>query len=1003
MHEIAAIENNAEQSNDAISTNTSNSSSGLARNTENKTPSFAVGSFSLVKSQRKPLPRKRKGIASSHDSPTSSNPKRSTQSTSQKPFQENPYRNRFEVLSSDSDNEDDDAMSTMSTEPINSSVSLSKVLEQCTANHRKQQDKLNASAQSQANVKQPQSTPKSNIPPITIPRLTNLPMLQDLLKNNKLYGPNKVAIRTSAGGLTRLYAQDIETFRSIQNLFENVKLEFYTYQLKQERPYKFVIKGLHHSTLHSAIKNELGSLGFNIIATGSPTRFPDHNRQRPSCLDFGLYKDIPQWKLKIAAHNDLGSDHMPLVISLDAAVKCYPQAERLINRNVDINLFKLILNNKFHPELELHSEQDIDDALKLFNENIRCAAKEAEKTRSSHAPRQAGSLVLTSELRYLLQQKRRLRRIYQRTLHPLDKSNWCRAANTLRSELARQRAQMFDDMLENMSTAKDAKFSLWKASRNCRRQVMRQAPIKNGPDSWCRSDEEQAEALASHLEARFLPYTLASQEDTQSTEQALLTPLQLDPPEEPYNFDEVASIIKHLNPNKAPGHDNICNRTLRALPENAILVMVIIFNAITRLQYFPAVWKTALVVMIHKTGKPEEDPASYRPISLLPSLSKVWERLVIRRLVAVTETRKLIPPQQFGFRAGHGTTEQLHRVTDHILRAFDNKKHCNAIFLDIEQAFDRVWHPGLLQKIKEQLPSHYFALIRSYLEGRSFRVKVKSSQSSTYSIAAGVPQGSILAPLLFCIFIGDAPLPDASGSGVSSNSTLVATYADDICVLVSTKSSSTAAVILQDFIDSFVQWANRWNIKISATKSKSLCFSLRREAPATVFINGTPLEKARTVKYLGIHLDSRLTFKPHILATVGTCRARLKQMSWLLHNKSKLSLANKRMLIIHTITPIWRYGVQVWGVATKSNRQKIQSMQNKALRQITGCPWFVRNSSLHRDLKMDSVEEQISFHSSRYNDRLKSHANRLARKLPNSKPIRRLKRRQFENLIANSN
>ncbi|KRG04848.1 uncharacterized protein Dmoj_GI26950 [Drosophila mojavensis] len=287
MHEIAAIENNAEQSNDSISINTSHSSSGQARSSEIKTSSFAVGSFSLVKSQRKPLPCKRKSIASSpHDSPTSSNPKRSSQSTSQKPTLDNTYRNRFEALTSDSDDEEEEAMSTEHTNPP---VSLTKVLEQCTANHRKQQDKLkNTSAQPRVN-KQSQLTPKSNIPPITIPRLTDLPMLQELLKNNKLYGSNKVQIRTSAGGLTRLYAQDIETFRAIQNLFETVNLEFYTYQLKQDRPYKFVIKGLHHSTLHSAIKNELGSLGFNV----TNIHCPDNTKRPENPIDMFFISIAP--------------------------------------------------------------------------------------------------------------------------------------------------------------------------------------------------------------------------------------------------------------------------------------------------------------------------------------------------------------------------------------------------------------------------------------------------------------------------------------------------------------------------------------------------------------------------------------------------------------------------------------------------------------------------------------------------------------------------------------
>ncbi|KAH8382538.1 hypothetical protein KR009_004043, partial [Drosophila setifemur] len=119
---------------------------------------------------------------------------------------------------------------------------------------------------------------------------------------------------------------------------------------------------------------------------------------------------------------------------------------------------------------------------------------------------------------------------------------------------------------------------------------------------------------------------------------------------------------------------------------------------------------------------------------------------------------------------------------------------------------------------------------------------------------------------------------------------------------------------------------------------------------------------------------------------------RMQQLRWLTSRKSTMSLRAKRAVYVHCIAPIWLYGVQVWGIASKSNYRRIQVLQNRALRQITNCPWYVRGSTLHRDLNMHTVEEQIGRHTSRYSDRLQRHQSSLARGLLPARPLRRLKR-----------
>jgi len=135
--------------------------------------------------------------------------------------------------------------------------------------------------------------------------------------------------------------------------------------------------------------------------------------------------------------------------------------------------------------------------------------------------------------------------------------------------------------------------------------------------------------------------------------------------------------------------------------------------------------------MIHKPVKPEQNPGSYRPISLLPSITKVFEKLIGTRMVSIMEEKGILPEHQFGFRAGYCTVEQLHRVVGKILSAFENKEYGDALFLDERETFDRVWHSGCgTLKLKHTLPAPYFVLLRSYLEKRWFAVRFHSALSN---------------------------------------------------------------------------------------------------------------------------------------------------------------------------------------------------------------------------------------------------------------------------------
>ena len=187
-----------------------------------------------------------------------------------------------------------------------------------------------------------------------------------------------------------------------------------------------------------------------------------------------------------------------------------------------------------------------------------------------------------------------------------------------------------------------------------------------------------------------------------------------------------------------------------------------------------------------------------------------------------------IPQHQFGFRQAHSTIRQCHRIADTINKALENHQYCMTVFLDASQAFDKVWHSGLLYKIKQTLPPGYFHLLRSYLQDRHFATKFNNETSSHFPIYSGVPQGSILGPLLYTLYTSDFP---------STPNTTLSTYADDTAIFAAHTDPITASLNLQEHLHNTETWLQKWKMEVNENKSSHITFSLRQEQCAPVYIN----------------------------------------------------------------------------------------------------------------------------------------------------------------------
>lgn len=332
---------------------------------------------------------------------------------------------------------------------------------------------------------------------------------------------------------------------------------------------------------------------------------------------------------------------------------------------------------------------------------------------------------------------------------------------------------------------------------------------------------------------------------------------------------------------------------------------------------------------------------------------------------------------------------------DQISYSLEKKLICTGAFLDLAQAFDRVWHKGLLYKLKSVFPSYYYLIFKSYLEDRHFSVRSGFSMSDISPICAGVPQGAVAAPLLFNLFIADQP---------TTPKTITGDFADDKALLAHHSDPEMASHFIQQHLNLLSIWYKEWGIKVNELKSTHCTFTLKLKDCPTIHLNNLPLPVSQSVRYLGLHLDRRLTWATHIQTKRRTLNNRFHHLRPLLTSKH-VNVKNKLLIYKLLLKPIWTYGIQLWGTSKPSNTNKIQTFQSKCLRQIVKAPFYVSNDTLHRDLNIPTIQNVAKIFYKRLHSNLSNHRNPLisdlsTRTIPGD-PRRRLKRKWCRDLLEN--
>ena len=404
---------------------------------------------------------------------------------------------------------------------------------------------------------------------------------------------------------------------------------------------------------------------------------------------------------------------------------------------------------------------------------------------------------------------------------------------------------------------------------------------------------------------------------------------------EEFTESELEAVLRTVKSGTAAGYDNILPEFLKHLGPKAKTWLAAFYTRIIQEKRIPRAWRQAKVIAIPKPGKDPNSAASYRPISLLSVCFKLLERLILQRIKPDLE--KIITVEQAGFRQGRSTCDQVLALTTFIENGFQQNLKTGTVFLDLTAAYDTVWHAGLLLKLSKVMPHWVVEVIELFLRDRRFRVHMGEKSSSWRNQTNGLPQGSVLSPSLFNVYINDLP--------VTQSRKFI--YADDICLGTQSHTFSEVENVLNEDMETVAEFLTRWRLQPSATKTVTSVFHLhnaKAKQELNIYLKGQRIKHDPNPVYLGVTLDRSLTYHEHLKKTAAKVSTRNNLLSKLAGTSWGARAQTLKTTALALCYSTAEYCAPVW---SNSSHTKLVDVQlNTSMRTITGTlrptpiPWL---------------------------------------------------------------
>ena len=532
-----------------------------------------------------------------------------------------------------------------------------------------------------------------------------------------------------------------------------------------------------------------------------------------------------------------------------------------------------------------------------------------------------------SDCNLAIRRRERAFRDYRSDSNPFNHALYISARNQAKATLRRTKNNYIRRKCDNLANSNSSR-SFWHLAKTLQLNFSDNSfpPLFRSDGTIATTPSEKSSLFSQTFAQNSTLDDSGSIPPTLNTSNSFMPPIRI-------FFKEVFSALSRLDSSKACGPDGVPPVVLKNCASVLAPCLSRLFRLCLSSQTFPSCWKFARIHPIHKKGD-RSVPTNYRPISLVSCISKVFESVLNVQILKHLESNNLLSDRQYGFRKGRSTADLLAYLSDSWSSSFRDFGESFAVALDISKAFDRVWHKALISK----LPSYGIypslcAFLQNFLSGRSIAAAVDGSSSESYPINSGVPQGSVLSPTLFLIFIND----------LLSLSDSIHSYADDTTIHVSftfprfpsSQSLNSARESAIEHLTNQLSIISNWGIEnlvaFNASKTQFLQLSTRRNLPTDypLFFNTTQLKPSSNLNLLGLNFSPDLSWKDHITSLAISASKKLG----VLRRFSKF-FSPRQLLALYRgqIRPCMEYASHVWG--SSPHTALLAKVESKAFRLI---------------------------------------------------------------------
>jgi hypothetical protein len=703
-------------------------------------------------------------------------------------------------------------------------------------------------------------------------------------------------------------------------------------------------KSWHTNHEHSELKNKLKDL----LSLNNLKQLIDDPTREDNLLDL-IITDAPNYFLNSGVIPSLPNlDHDAVFGTLKFAYRnsgSYTRHLWLYDRANFVELNNKLSNVTW--KTVINNEEDLNEAVHYMTSEILLHAKSTIPNKTVKI-RRKDKPWFTYELRTIFRERDRLHKLKNRTKNPRHIDYYKSKRNEATAALRDAKRNYYIKMSERIMDPKTSSKNYWKLVKNCLGNKQSSSiPSMMENDLLIDEDTDKAELLNNYFAAQAqTPISNTPLPPFSYLTESRLSDINITP-------HSVKQVLLSLDISKATGPDNISNKILKECADSLSKPLTHIFNRSINLGIFPDSWKEAMVTAIFKKLN-KQHKENYRPISLLSCISKIFERLIFNKTYQHMRDNKLLNENNSGFQKDDSAILRLLSLCEAIYNELDKSHEMLLLFLDISKAFDKVWHPGLLFKLRQSgVDNSLLRWFESYLSKRRQRVVVGGKSSQLLTLNAGVPQGSILGPLLFLIFIADL------SSNLENPSSL---FADDTTVIREIDSEPVLCIVSANKdLSSVLTWADIYRITFNPTKTVYLRISLKHNQIALnqITMGGVPIPEVDTHINLGLMLSNTMDWQAHINKIIQKVSYKLSNLKRLQY---KLPRSTLECIYLTMIRPIIEYSDIVYDNLTINQSDQLENIQRRAAIICTGAYRHTDHRSLLHELGWERLSSRRKAH-----------------------------------------